>query len=118
MRDSLPAGDLLFTNRVVKNSRVLIEGQEFPADLIALDIRDFDVVLGMDWLSRHISALDCYKNEVKFCRPEKLEVKYRGIRRELSSSMISKEYVGECCLKLSGLSSLCGGDREGGDYGG
>ena len=48
MRVSLPAGDQFFTDRVVRGSRVLIEGQEFPADLIALDIRDFDVVLGMD----------------------------------------------------------------------
>ena len=89
MRVSLPAGDPLFSDRVVRDSKVPIEGQEFPADLIALDIRDFDVVLGMYWLSRHRSTLDCYKKEVKFHRPEKLEVKFRGIRRELSSSMIS-----------------------------
>ena len=48
MRVSLPAGDPLFSDRVVRDSRVLIEGQEFPADLVALDMRDFDVVLGMD----------------------------------------------------------------------
>ena len=89
MRVSLPAGDSLFTDRVVKDSRVLIEGQEFPTDLIALDIRDFDVVLSMDWLSRPRATLDCYKKEVKLHRSEKLEVKFRGIRRELSSSMIS-----------------------------
>ena len=89
MRFSLPAGDPLLADRVVRDSRVLIEGQEFPADLVALDMRDFDVVLGMDCLSRHRATLDCYKMEVKFYRPEKLEVKFRGIRRELSSNMIS-----------------------------
>ena len=89
MRVSLPAGDPLFSDRVVRDSRVLIGGQEFPADLIALDMRDFDVVLGMDWLSRHRATLDCYKKEVKLHRPGKLEVKFRGLRRELSSSMIS-----------------------------
>ena len=89
MRVSLPAGDLLFSDRVVKDSRVLIGGQEFPTDLTALDIRDFDVVLSMDWLSRHRATLDCYKKEVKLHRPGKLEVKFRGIRRELSFSMIS-----------------------------
>ena len=85
---SLPAGDPLFSDRVVRNSRVLIGGQEFPADLVALDMRDFDVVLSMDWLSRHRATLDCYKKEVKLHRPGKLEVKFRGMRRELSSSMI------------------------------
>ena len=89
MRVSLPAGYPLFLDRVVRDSRVLIGGQEVPADLFALDMRDFDVVLGMDWLSRHRATLDCYKKEVKLHRPGKLEVKFRGIRRELSSSMIS-----------------------------
>ena len=88
MRVSLPAGDPLFSDRVFRDSKVLIGGQEFPADLIALDIRDFDVVLGMYWLSRHRSTLYCYQKEVKLHRPEKLEVKFRGIRRELSSSTI------------------------------
>ena len=89
MRVSLPAGDPLLADRVVRDSRVLIEGQEFPADLVALDMRDFDVVLGMDWLSPHRATLDCYKKEVKLNRPGKLEVKFRGLRRELSSCMIS-----------------------------
>ena len=89
MRVSLPAGDLLLANRVVRDSRVLIEGQEFPTDLVALDMRDFDVVLGMDWLSRHKATLDCYKKEVKLHRPGKMEVKFKGLRRELSYCMIS-----------------------------
>ena len=39
------------------------------------------MVLDMDWLSRHRATLNCYKKEVKFHRPGKLEVKFRGIRR-------------------------------------
>ena len=89
MRVSLPVGDLLFSDRVVRDSRFLIGGQEFPTDLMALDMRDFDVVLGMDWLSHHRATLDCYKKEVKLHKPGKLEVKFRGTRRELSSSIIS-----------------------------
>ena len=89
MRVSLPAGDPLLADRVVRDSRVLIEGQEFPTDLVALDMRDFDVVLGMDWLSHHRATLYCYKKEVKLNRPGKLEVKFIGLRRELSSCMIS-----------------------------
>ena len=89
MRVSLPAGDPLFSDRVIRDSRILIGGQEFPADLVALDMIEFDVVLGMDWMSRHRATLDCYKKEVQFHRSGKLEVKFRGIRRELSSNMIS-----------------------------
>ena len=69
MRVSLPTRDLLFSDRVVRDSRVLIGGQDFPMDLIGLDMRDFNVVLGMDWLSRHRATIDCYKKEVKSHRP-------------------------------------------------
>ena len=55
---------------------------------MALDMRDFDMVLCMDWLSRHRATLDCYKKEVRFHRRGKLEVKFKGIRKELFSSMI------------------------------
>ena len=89
MRVSLPVGDPLFSDRVVRDNRVLIGGQEFPTDLVALDMSDFNVVLVMDWLSRHRATLDCYKKEVKLHRPGKLEVRFRGICKELSSSMIS-----------------------------
>ena len=89
MRVSLLAEDSLVSDRVVRDSRVLIGGQEFPVDLVALDMRDFDVALGMDWLSCHRATLDCYKKEVKLKRPGNLEVKFRGIRREVFFNMIS-----------------------------
>ena len=89
MRVSLPTGDPLFSNRVVRDSRVLIRGQELPADLVALYMRDFDVVLDMDWLCLHRATLDCYKKEVNLPRLGILDIKFRGIRRELFSSMIS-----------------------------
>ena len=39
MRVSLPTGDPLVSDIGVRDSRVLIEGQEFPTDLMALDMR-------------------------------------------------------------------------------
>ena len=36
MRVSLPARDPLYSDRVVKDSRVLIRGHDFPVDLVAL----------------------------------------------------------------------------------
>ena len=65
MRVSLPIGDPLLTDRVVRDSRVMIGGQEFQTDLVTLDMRDFDVVLSMDWMSRHRATLDCYKKRSK-----------------------------------------------------
>ena len=64
---SLPTGDSRLAESVYMDSRVIIGGQEFLADLILLDIHDFDVILGMDWLSRHHATVDCYRKEVRFC---------------------------------------------------
>ena len=48
---SLPTGDSLIVNRVYRGSKVTITSHEFEADLIILDIHDFDIILGMDWLA-------------------------------------------------------------------
>ena len=61
---SLPTGDSRLAESVYMDSRVIIGGQEFMADLILLDIHDFDVILGMDWLSRHHAIVDCYEKRL------------------------------------------------------
>ena len=45
---SLPTRDSRIAESVYMDNRVIIGGQEFLADLILLDIHDFDVILGMD----------------------------------------------------------------------
>lgn len=36
------------------------------ADLILLEILDFDVILGMDWIAAHHAKVDCFTKEVTF----------------------------------------------------
>ena len=67
----------------------MIQNKDFPVDLIVLGIRDFDIVLGMDWLSRHRTTLDCYKKEVRLVRPEEPGVIFQGIRRQIALSLIN-----------------------------
>ena len=38
----------------------------FPRDLIELSFKEFDVILGMDWLSRHQVVVDCRMKRVTF----------------------------------------------------
>ena len=54
-----------------------------------LGIHDFDIILGMDWLSRHRATLDCYKKEVRLVRLEEPGVIFQGIRREIAPSLIN-----------------------------
>ena len=80
----VPNGDTMIFERIVLGSRLVIQNKDFPTDLIVLSIHDFDIVLGMDWLSRHRATLDCYKKEVRLVRPKEPGVIFRGIRREIA----------------------------------
>ena len=40
---------------------MLIKGRKLLADLVLLDVMDFDVILGMDWLSQHYAIVDCQR---------------------------------------------------------
>ena len=86
---SLPTGDSRLAESVYMDSRVIIGGQEFMADLILLDIYDFDVILGMDWLSRHHATVDCYRKEVRFCRPGQTKVVFYGLWKTLPNSIMT-----------------------------
>ena len=86
---SVPNGDTMISEMIVLGSRLVIQNKDFPADLIVLGIHDFDIVLGMDWLSKHRATLDCYKKEVRLVRPEEPGVIFRGIRKEIAPSLIN-----------------------------
>ena len=36
-----------------KNCPIIVHDREFSVDLIALFFHEFDLILGMDWLSKH-----------------------------------------------------------------
>ena len=82
-------GDTMISERIVPGSRLVIHNKDFLADLIVLGIHDFDIVLGMDWLSKHRATLDFYKKEVILVHPEEPGVIFWGIRREIAPSLIN-----------------------------
>nr|CAH66095.1 OSIGBa0114I04.2 [Oryza sativa] len=44
--------------------RIEIQGVPFLANLILLESKDLDVILGMDWLARHKGVIDCANRKV------------------------------------------------------
>ena len=54
-----PLGHNVIVNRVYKDCSIRILEYEFLGDLIELSFREIDVILGMDWLSRHQVVVDC-----------------------------------------------------------
>jgi len=43
------------------------------ADLIVIEMNDFDVIFGMNWLSRNFAFIDCQTKRVTFKRPHSEE---------------------------------------------
>ncbi|KAA3484621.1 RVP_2 domain-containing protein [Gossypium australe] len=56
-------------DKICKNCPLRIEGYCFPANLILLPFDEFDVILGMDWLTQH----DAVNGELLWVEPEKLD---------------------------------------------
>ena len=96
---SLPTGDSQLGESVYKDSRVIIGGQEFLVELILLDIHYFDVILGVDWLSRHHATVDCYRKEVRFCKPGQIEVVFYGLRKTLPNNIMTAMKVSKMLRK-------------------
>ena len=57
-----PLSEELETNVFFPSCPVLVEGRELPADLVLLDVIDFDVILGMDWLAQYYATVDCHSH--------------------------------------------------------
>ena len=64
-----PLGEFLVTRMAYKDCTVKINTVEFLAYLTVLSLLKLDVILGMDWLSRHRALVNCYTKEVTFDLP-------------------------------------------------
>ena len=67
----------------------MVHGREFSDDLIALPFHEFDLILGMDWLSKHRAIVDCDKKIVLLKCLDRSEVRIQGIRSESIPNVIS-----------------------------
>jgi hypothetical protein len=47
-----------------------IRGVDFVANLVVLESKGNDVILGMDWLSKHKVLINCTKKSIKLTTPE------------------------------------------------
>ena len=74
MHVTSPLEHIVNVNMVYINCPIVIQDREFPTDLIALPFREFDLILGMDWLSKHKAILDCRKKTIVLRCSDQYEV--------------------------------------------
>ena len=79
MHVTSPMGHSVRVNQVYKNYPLMVHDREFSVDLIALPFHEFDLILGMDWLSKHQAIVDCNKKTSMLKFSNLLEVIVHGI---------------------------------------
>ena len=89
MHVTSPLRHIVRVNRVYKNRPLMVHDREFSVDLIALPFHEFDLILGMDWLSKHWAIIDCDKKTIVLKCSDLSEVTINDIRSGLVSNIIS-----------------------------
>ncbi|KAL0546363.1 hypothetical protein IC582_016271 [Cucumis melo] len=75
---STPSGECMLSKEKVKACQIEIVGHVIEITLIVLDMLDFDVILGMDWLAVNHASIDCSRKEVTFNPPSMASFKFKG----------------------------------------
>ncbi|XP_040990448.1 uncharacterized protein LOC121237671 [Juglans microcarpa x Juglans regia] len=63
---AIPDVKVISCTSVVKNCLLEIANLVLTVDLIVFHMMEFDLILRMDWLSRHYAQIDCRRGEVVF----------------------------------------------------
>ena len=61
---NLPMGKTVKFSVMYKNCPITLNQEELVGNLVQLDMSEFDVILGIDWLLRHRAKINCYKQRV------------------------------------------------------
>jgi hypothetical protein len=75
--------------------RVSLAGYETKVISIPLELNDFDVILGIDWLSKHMAQVDCYTKTITFQRLEGRKVVFKGERISIPINLVSIVIAGK-----------------------
>jgi hypothetical protein len=69
-----------------------IRGVDFIANLIVLELKGIDAILGMDWLSKYKVLIDCAKKSVKMTTPEGKEMEF------IAEPVVTAKGVANCAM--------------------
>ena len=84
-----PTGEPACVDRVIPSISVAIGDYQLVAQAFVLEMHDFDMILGMDWLDQHYALLDCRRKRVIFRKPGKEEFVYQCPRHKTSKVIVS-----------------------------
>jgi hypothetical protein len=72
---SSPGGEMR-TRHICPALSITIRGVDFPSNLILLDSKGIDVILGMDWLSKYDGVIQCARKAVRLTKRDGTAVEF------------------------------------------
>lgn len=75
---STPFGRQVETYIGYGDGRIILGNNEFPVELTSLDIQDFDIILGMDFLTKYNAKINCQAKIVELQADDGTWEKFRG----------------------------------------
>lgn len=75
--------------KYLSNVKMEISGESLTVELIILDMVEFDVILGMDWLGQHHALIDCKQKKIVLTMSRGRKVEIRGSKKTQNISLIS-----------------------------
>ncbi|GKD03852.1 putative reverse transcriptase domain-containing protein [Tanacetum coccineum] len=86
----IDSGKIIETNRVVRGCTLVLEGFSFTIDLIPFGHGSFDVIVGIDWLSKNKAVIICHEKVVRIPLANGKVLQVQGERtRENPKSLMS-----------------------------
>ena len=77
---SSPLGTRVRNDQICRDFKLEISGILLTVDLQMIDISDFDVIFGMDWLTAHRVVIDCDSKRIITYTPDDIRVTFQGAK--------------------------------------
>ena len=74
---SILLGESLVAKRMYRNCAIMFPNRVTYVELVELDIHDFDVIFGMDWLHAFFASIYCRIKDVSFNFPNDLILEWK-----------------------------------------
>ncbi|XP_074368614.1 uncharacterized protein LOC141708745 [Apium graveolens] len=89
MSISTPMGTSVVISDMYRECPIAVGDRNYKVNLLPMEMHDFDVILGMDWLSEHRTTIDCQGKRVIFGDADKPEFVYQGSQPKGDVKLIS-----------------------------
>ncbi|KAA0043088.1 ty3-gypsy retrotransposon protein [Cucumis melo var. makuwa] len=76
---STPSRAVILSKEKIKACQVGVANHMLDVTLLVLHMQNFDVILGMDWLSANHTSIDYFRKDVVFNPPSKTSFKFKGV---------------------------------------